>query len=51
MLKEGYTTLARHISDCGWGNFLEMLDYKAEEAGSIIVNAPGAFICETNNQS
>jgi putative transposase len=28
-----WTGLHRNILDCGWANFLEMLQYKAEEAG------------------
>ena len=29
-------SLARSISDCAWGQFLEFLDYKAEDAGRLI---------------
>ncbi len=43
MLKEGFTTLARHISDCGWGDFLNMLNYKAVEAGSQIIYVNPAY--------
>lgn len=32
--------LAKSISDSSWGKFFEMLDYKAEEAGRIIVKVP-----------
>lgn len=37
MLKEGYKILHRHISDCGWNQFTQMLTYKAEEAGGTVV--------------
>lgn len=37
MLSEGYKTLHRHITDTGWNNFTQMLQYKAEEAGSVVV--------------
>lgn len=47
MLKEGYTVLARHISDCGWRDFLSMLDYKAEEAGSKIIYVNPAYTSQT----
>jgi putative transposase len=47
MLKDGYTTLARHISDCGWRDFLQMLDYKAEEAGSQIIYVNPAYTTQT----
>ena len=47
MLKEGYTVLARHISDCGWRDFLHMLDYKAEEAGSQIIYVNPAYTSQT----
>jgi putative transposase len=47
MLKDGYTTLARHISDCGWRDFLNMLDYKAVEAGSQIIYVNPAYTSQT----
>jgi putative transposase len=47
MLKEGYTTLARHISDCGWRDFLHMLDYKAVEAGSQVIYVNPAYTSQT----
>lgn len=47
MLKDGYATLARHISDCGWRDFLNMLDYKAVEAGSKIIYVNPAYTSQT----
>ena len=30
-------SLAREIGDCGWGQFFKILNYKAEEAGRIVL--------------
>jgi putative transposase len=32
--------LAKSINDAGWGKFFELLSYKAEEAGRIIIKVP-----------
>lgn len=32
--------LARDIEDCAWGQFFELLSYKAEEAGREVIKAP-----------
>jgi len=32
--------LARDISDCAWGEFFEILSYRAEEAGREVIKAP-----------
>jgi putative transposase len=32
--------LAKSISDAGWGKFFELLSYKAEEAGRVVVKIP-----------
>ena len=37
MLQSGWKHLNRNICDCAWNNFIQMLSYKAEEAGSIII--------------
>lgn len=32
--------LAKSISDAGWGKFFELLSYKAEEAGRVVIKVP-----------
>ena len=32
--------LAKSISDAGWGQFFELLSYKAEEAGRVVIKVP-----------
>lgn len=36
-MQKDYFKLSRYIDDCGWSTFTQMLQYKAEEAGSVVV--------------
>jgi transposase len=36
-----------NISDCGWRDFLNMLDYKAVEAGSLVLEVNPAYTSQT----
>jgi putative transposase len=37
MLKDNKYNLEKHILDAGWGKFISMINYKAEEAGSYAI--------------
>ena len=43
MLQSNFKSLNRSISDSGWGTFRQMLNCKAEEAGSCILEVDPAF--------
>ena len=43
MTKDNYRNLNKSILDSGWGNFLDMLTYKAEEAGKKVVRVNPAY--------
>lgn len=43
MTKDNYRNLNKSILDSGWGNFLELLTYKAEDAGKKVVKVNPAY--------
>ncbi len=43
MVKDGWRGLNKSILDSGWGSFRNMLNYKAEEAGSLVMEVNPAY--------
>lgn len=50
MLKDGYRVMNRNIADVAWGQFLDFLTYKAEEAGKQAVKVNPAYTSQTCSQ-
>jgi putative transposase len=43
MLKDSWKSLNKSILDSGWATFRHMLQYKAEEAGTVVVEVNPAY--------